>query len=196
VTRASQPDWAAVLERMIAGDRLALAQLIRLVNGFLTRWNAYDFRDEWEDLIQEVVFAAALALREERLRDRAATFAYLRRMARFKYVDRLKQQLRVREGESLPWAEWIERGLAGTAASPGGEVREDLHRALARVPEKHRASLLAVYVGGMTYEEAASSTGIPLGSLKRYLREALAQLRLDLGDALERVETLELGRKG
>ena len=196
MTRVAQPDWAAVLERMIAGDRLALAQLIRLVNGFLTRWNAYDFRDEWEDLIQEVVFAAALALREDRLRDRAAALAYLRRLARFKYVDRLKRQLRVREGEALPWANWIERSEAEASAHLEGERREDLRRALARVPEKHRTSLLAVYVSGMTYEEAASSTGIPLGSLKRYLREALAQLRADLDAVVERAETLDIGRKG
>lgn len=51
-------DWAAVLERLLAGDRLALLQLSRLVNGFLARWNADDFRDEWDDVIQEVVLAA------------------------------------------------------------------------------------------------------------------------------------------
>ena len=181
-----QQDWAAVLERMIAGDRLALAQLIRLINGFLTRWNAYDFRDEWDDLIQEVVFAAALALREGRLRERAAAHGYLRSLARFKYVDRLKSHLRVRSGEALPWAEVLARIDGPAAGALGEEAREDLRRALERVPEKQRAPLLAVYVGGLTYEEAALSTGIPLGSLKRYLRDALAQLRRELGGLLER----------
>jgi len=177
---AQRVDWAAVIERMIGGDRLALAELIRLVNGFLAHWRAYDFRDEWEDLIQEVVFAAALALGEGKLRDRAAAFGYLRSVARFMYVDRLKRQLHVREGETLPWADWIERADAEESHTLGGFAVEDLRRALERVPDKHRESLLAVYVHGMTYEEAASSTGIPLGSLKRYLREALAHLRLDL----------------
>jgi RNA polymerase sigma-70 factor (ECF subfamily) len=181
-----QHDWAAVLERMIAGDRLALAELIRLINGFLTRWNAYDFRDEWDDLIQEVVFAAALALREGRLRERASAHAYLRSLARFKYVDRLKSQLRVRGGSPLPWAEALSRIDGPALTGLGEEAREDLRRALEHVPEKHRAPLLAVYVGGLTYEEAARSTGIPLGSLKRYLRDALAQLRGELGGLLER----------
>ena len=182
---AQHQDWAAVLERMIAGDRLALAQLIRLINGFLTRWNAYDFRDEWDDLIQEVVFAAALALREGRLRERAAAFGYLRTLARFKYVDRLKSHLRVREGEALPWADELARIDGPAASGLGEEAREDLRRALEHVPEKQRAPLLAVYVGGLTYEEAALSTGIPLGSLKRYLRDALAQLRSELKGLLE-----------
>jgi RNA polymerase sigma-70 factor (ECF subfamily) len=186
VTSAREQDWAAVIERMVAGDRLALAQLIRLVNGFLTRWNAYDFRDEWEDLIQEVVFAAALALRQGRLRDRAAALGYLRSLARFKYVDRLKHHLRVRRGEVLAWADWIERGEPESSIPLDRPAREDLRRALARVPDKQRASLLAVYFGGLTYEEAAASTGIPLGSLKRYLREALAQLRLEFAREPER----------
>ena len=179
-------DWASVIERMIAGDRLALAELIRLVNGFLTRWNAYDFRDEWDDLIQEVVFAAALAVRQGRLRERDAALGYLRSLARFKYVDRLKSQLRVRDQRALPWGELIERGDAVAANGLGEEARHDLRVALEHVPEKHRAPLLAVYVGGLTYEEAAASSGIPLGSLKRYLREGLAQLRVELAGLLEK----------
>lgn len=183
---AADHDWAAVIERMIAGERFALAQLIRLVNGFLVRWHAYDFRDEWEDLIQEVVFGAALALREGRLRDRAAAKGYLRALARNKFVDRLKLELRARADERVPWADWVESGEPEHAGALDPSVREDLRRALERMPEKQRAPLLAVYVGGLSYEEAASATGIPLGSLKRYLREALAQLRGDLAGLLER----------
>ena len=64
----------------------------------------------------------------------------------------------------------------------GAESREDLRRALARIPDKKRDVVMAVYVGGLTYEEAAQATGIPLGTLKRYLRDGLAQLRIELGE--------------
>jgi len=37
-----------------------------------------------------------------------------------------------------------------------------------------------VYLEDQTYEEAVATTGIPLGSLKRYLRLGLAQLRAQL----------------
>ena len=59
-----QTDWGATLEALLAGDALALARLTRLVNGFLGRWNAYDFRSDWDDLVQEVIVAAALTLRD------------------------------------------------------------------------------------------------------------------------------------
>jgi RNA polymerase sigma-70 factor (ECF subfamily) len=180
-----EEDWAAVLDRLCSGDRAALLQLARLINSFLARWNAYDFRDDWEDLIQEVVLAAATALREGKLRERGATFGYLRTTARFKFVDRLKRQLRVREDESLPWADAVEKSLErdSDAADPG--LRRDLRSALEALPEKQRVAVIAVHVRGQTFDEAAAATKIPLGSLKRYLRDGLAALRAALGPALE-----------
>src|SRR5262245_9698732 len=109
-----ETDWAAVLERLCANDRAALLQLTRLINSFLVRWNAYDFRDDWEDLIQEVVLAGATALRDGHLRERGAAFGYLRTTARFKFVDRLKRHLRC-GGERLPW----EDGMDGVEPADG-----------------------------------------------------------------------------
>ena len=173
----------AVLRRVLAGDRLALAQVSRLVNGFLAGWNAYDFRDEWEDLVQEVISAATLALRAGRLREPQAAVGFLRSTARFKYLDRLRSHLGQRRGERLPWAEIVE--ARERALEAGAEVREDLRRALARIPEKKRDAVVAVYVAGLTYEEAARTSGTPLGTFKRYLRDGLAQLREELAERLD-----------
>jgi len=182
---ASLQDWTAVLQRVVDGDRLALLETSRLVNGFLARWNAYDFRDEWEDLVQEVISAAALALRDGRLRERAAVVGFLMTTARFKYLDRLRIQLGRRRGEKLAWGDFVARGER--ADDPlMAEAREDVRRALARIPDKTRRAVLAVYVDGQTYEEAAQATGIPLGTLKRYLRDGLAQLRSELVGVLDR----------
>jgi RNA polymerase sigma-70 factor (ECF subfamily) len=178
-------DWTAVLQRVVDGDRLALLQTGRLVNSFLVRWNAYDLRDEWEDLIQDVISAAALALRDGRLRDPRAAVGFLKATARFKYLDRLRIQLGLRRGARLPWKEIAEGGEHAHEEWLGAEGREDLRRALARIPDKAREAVTAVYVGGLTYDEAALATGIPLGTLKRYLRDGLAQLRHELSGLLD-----------
>jgi RNA polymerase sigma-70 factor (ECF subfamily) len=173
-------DWAVVLERLLDGDRAALLQLTRLVNSFLMRWNAYDFRDEWDDLVQEVLLVAATAVRDGKLRERGAAFGYLRTTARFKFVDRLKRHLRLSEEDHLPWEQATESGLEPSSeSSEPGEAR-DVRRALEALPEKQRDAVYAVHVRGQTYPEAAETTGIPLGSLKRHLRDGLAALRMAL----------------
>jgi RNA polymerase sigma-70 factor (ECF subfamily) len=173
-------DWAAVLDRLLEGDRLALAQLSRLVNAFLARWNAYDFRDEWDDLIQEVVIATATAWREGRVRERGALVGFVASTARFKFADRLRAHLRLREDETLPWEAVMEGPLEPAAPALAPELRRGLLEALARLPDKERRAVTAVHVEGRSYQEAASATGIPLGSLKRHLRDGLARLRVEL----------------
>ncbi|MAI78639.1 MAG: hypothetical protein CL917_06850 [Deltaproteobacteria bacterium] len=181
-----QTDWGATLEALLAGDALALARLTRLVNGFLGRWNAYDFRSDWDDLVQEVIVAAALALRDGKIRDRRAVVGYLRTTARFKFIDRLKAQTRTKENETLPWEDVVGADEAQLADDPGeGEMSRDLAQALERLPEKQRLVVLGVHVQGRTYDQVAEDTGIPLGSLKRYLRDGLTQLRGDLVDFLD-----------
>jgi len=181
-----ESDWTGVLRRVVDGDRLALVRASRLVNSFLVRWNAYDFRDDWEDLVQEVICAAALALRDGRLREPRAVVGFLWTTARFKYLDRLRIQLGPGSGARLPWEEMVASQEPSIEERLGAEAREDLRRALAKIPDKKRDAVMAVYVGGLTYEEAARATGIPLGTLKRYLRDGLAQLRGELPDLLGR----------
>ena len=182
----SEEDWYAVLEALQEGDSLALAKLTRLVNSFLARWNAYDFRSDWDDLLQEVIIASAVALREGRIRDRRAVVGYLRTTARFKFVDRLRIHMRIKEDQTLPWEDVVgsdELSTANTMAPEG--LSQDVRGALERLSENRRVAVLGVYLEGKTYNAVAEETGIPLGSLKRYLREGIAQLREELGDFLD-----------
>ena len=182
----SEEDWYAVLEALQEGDSLALAKLTRLVNSFLARWNAYDFRSDWDDLLQEVIIASAVALREGRIRDRRAVVGYLRSTARFKFVDRLRVHMRIKEDQTLPWEDVVgsdELSTANTMAPEG--LSQDVRGALERLSENRRVAVLGVYLEGKTYNAVAEETGIPLGSLKRYLREGIAQLREELGDFID-----------
>jgi RNA polymerase sigma-70 factor (ECF subfamily) len=151
-------DWAAVMQRVLEGDRLALLRVTRLMNGFLTRWN--------------------------RLREPQAIVGYLKTTLRFKYVDRLKSILRCRPDESLAWESVLESETDGSQGLTE-EGREDLKRALEKVPEPKRTAVIRVYLAGQTYEEAAKEAGIPFGSFKRYLREGLALLRHELAGFLD-----------
>ena len=185
-SETQQEDWYAVLEALQDGDAMALARLTRLINGFLASWNAYDFRSDWEDLLQEVIIASAVALREGRMRDRRAVVGYLRTTARFKFIDRLRVHMRVKEDQTLPWEDVVGSDELSTSTAPAPEgLSRDVRNAVDRLSEKRRLVVLGVHLQGKTYNAVAEETGIPLGSLKRYLREGLAQLREELIDFID-----------
>jgi RNA polymerase sigma-70 factor (ECF subfamily) len=171
----AEGDWPEVLDRLLAGDRAAFARVNRLVTHHLTQLRAYDFRDEWDDLRQEVLLAVVANARAGRLRDPEAFAGYVRILTRNKFVDRLKARLRHHERETLPWDDETARAATGPASTAARAA--ELWRAARDLPEAERRVLEAVYREGKTYEEASRDTGIPLGTTKRRLRDALAALR-------------------
>ncbi|MEE9606114.1 MAG: RNA polymerase sigma factor [Myxococcota bacterium] len=171
--RAAPTDWNAVQRRLLKGDRLAFLELNRLITGFLVQLRAYDFRDEWDDLRQEVVMSLVANTRVGRLRDPRAFVGYVRIITRNKFVDRLKRRLRHQERESLPWDD----ASAEASALPPPEEGERLWSAVRELPEEQRRVIEEVYLNGRTYQEASDETGIPLGTMKRRLRDGLLALR-------------------
>ncbi len=173
-------DWAVVIDRLLEGDQLACLQISRLVTGFLAGWRAYDFRNEWPDLVQEVRLVVITVAREGKIRNRETSLGYIRTVARHKFVDRLRRHLRFSEDQSLPWGDLIQ--AEGLEARSGGSPEEslDLRQALEKLPEQNRKIVLGVYGEGKTVAKVAEETGTPLGTAKRHLRVSLAELRAQL----------------
>jgi RNA polymerase sigma-70 factor (ECF subfamily) len=164
----------------LEGDRVAFAKFNRLVSGFLAQLRAYDFRDEWEDLRQEVLLATVSNARAGRLRDPQAFVGYVRVITRNKFFDRVKRQLRTGEKEALPWDD----ETAGAADPAGAGDRAELGDAWAAVrelPQEQQRILAGVYLEGKTYQEVSDELGVPLGTLKRRLQESFSALRARLG---------------
>ncbi len=185
--RGHRTDWGPVVDQAIAGDRVAYARLARLVTGHLAHWRAYDFRSDWEDMVQDVLLSVVGAHREGRFATPGDLLAYLRQATRFRFIDRIRASNR--RGPGVDLEDYLEQGDAGASWPPQrqeesglAEMRLSVARAVEALPERERLAVLEVYVRGQTYEQAANSTGIPLGSLKRSLRSGLAQLRKALDD--------------
>jgi RNA polymerase sigma factor (sigma-70 family) len=177
-----EADWAQTVDQLVAdndlGSRLAALKIAQLVTSLLAHWRAYDFRDEWDDLVQEVLLGVALGARAGRIRTRAATLGYIRQIARNKFMDRLRRQLGSHQAAALAWEDAVEEGQDLLLGSPApADVVADVRHALDNLAEKKRKVVYAVYGEKRTYEQVAADTGIPLGTVKRYLREALGELR-------------------
>lgn len=188
-TSTDSIDWLGVVQRVLDGDRAAYARLIRLVTGHLTGWRAYDFRADWDDMVQEVLVSTIEAYRAGRIADSGALVAWVRQSARFKFIDRIR--VLQRRGRPVELKEGNEPGSEGgslawppaeAGAARDTELRVAVREAMDRLDPREREAVTWVYLRGHTYEEAAEATGIPLGTLKRALRTALVSLKEVLGD--------------
>src|SRR5436309_1132924 len=113
--------------------------------------------------------------RAGRLRDPKACLGYVRIITRNKFIDRLKARLRHHEKEALPWDEETARAVAAPAALDGRVA--DLWSAVRDLPPEEQRVLDGVYRQGKTYEQVCAETGLPLGTMKRRLRDGLLALR-------------------
>jgi RNA polymerase sigma-70 factor (ECF subfamily) len=179
-------DWALVVDQVLAGDEVACLKLGRLITGFLSRWRAYDFREEWPDLTQEVLLAIVKGAKQGRIRDRNAMYGYVRTVTRNKFADRLKRHLGQSEDATLEWEEATESAPGELPTYPArDDIIVDVRLALEKLPENKRRIVFGVYGEGKTYEQVSSESGVPLGTVKRYLRDGLAELRSVFDAALE-----------
>ena len=165
-------DWASVAERLLAGDRAAVLKVSRLSASLLARWGAYDFRDEWQDLVHDVLLAVITGLRKGSVRSPEGLVGYVAAITRHKLTDRVRAQHR--QGGEVAWPTGA---TDADRRDPPVERIAEVRLLLEKLPEKQRAAVAGVYGYGKTYEEVARETGIPLGTLKRYLRQGLAALR-------------------
>jgi RNA polymerase sigma-70 factor (ECF subfamily) len=108
--------------------------------------------------------------------------SYLRLMARSRALDLW------REGQSLGRAEDRLKAVAGVQPEPqtpalAVERAEDqrvIREAVAALPEHQREAVVLAYWGGLTADEVARRTDVPLGTAKSRIRLGLARLRRDI----------------
>lgn len=169
-------DWARILDLLLAGDRLAFLKVNRLITGCLTQLRAYDHREEWDDLRQEALIAVIESARAGRLRDAEKFVAYVRIITRNKFFDRLSAASRRKETKTVTWSEEI---AASVEQASDGRLG-DVWFAVEKLSGQEQLVLQGVYREGKTYQQVADDSGIPLGTVKRRLRDGLEKLRAAL----------------
>ena len=57
------------------------------------------------------------------------------------------------------------------------QEQERLKSCLDEIEERQSLAIRAAFMGGFTYEELAERSGVPLGTMKSWIRRGLAKLR-------------------
>ncbi len=65
------------------------------------------------------------------------------------------------------------------------DQRRTVREALRTLPENQREAVVLAYWGGLTADEIARRSNVPLGTAKSRIRLGLTKLRQDFGDVLD-----------
>jgi RNA polymerase sigma-70 factor, ECF subfamily len=161
--QAPSPSWEDVAERY--GDTV-FAMAFRLTGD----------RDEARDLAQDVFVRVYRNLD----RYRPGTFeGWLYRITKNLFLDRMRRRARVRM-EPLPDEEWRqppESGPGPAEAAEAGVLRGDLELALRDLAPLFRTAVVLCDVQGLSYEEIATQTGWPIGTVRSRIHRGRRVLR-------------------
>lgn len=145
-------------------------------------------RDDASDLTQEAIIRAYEAF--DRFDGRNFK-AWMLRILTNLYINRYRQRKREAPNESLE-EEHVAEPVAPDGETPDRQLFDNLvgaevEEALAKVPTDFRIAVLLSDVEGMTYEEIAEATEVPIGTVRSRLARGRAILRRELERyALER----------
>ncbi len=176
-------DDAALIRRVLRGDREAYAPLVERHRGLLYRYArgmGLD-PDTAQDMAQDCFVKAYTALGECREPDRFE--AWLLRILRNLCLDHLKNvRQRVLRLDETPAAD------AAARATAGPELRHEIDSALDALSPLLREAFLLKHEAGYTYDEIASITHSSPSAVKMRVQRARDELRSMFRD--ERVEAM------
>jgi RNA polymerase sigma-70 factor (ECF subfamily) len=163
-----------LIRRAQAGDRTAFEDLIR-AHARLVWASVYGWVKDpaWtEDLVQDTFLKAWESLKD--LKQPEAFRGWLLTIAR-----RLSWRQAEVSGRSMSMPELPERPAAVDLADPE-EARDEVQKALARLPERYRIPVTLHFLNGMEYGAIEKSTGLANGSLRGLVARGVAKLRAEL----------------
>lgn len=175
---------SAALGRVAQGDRGALQQVYEATSSKLlgTILHVLRDRDRAEDVLQEVylkVWHRAGRFDESR----ASPITWLCAIARNAAIDRVRKDGRNLEDDAsgaLPDVE--DDSMGADDALCRAEDRDALRRCLEGLEKDHRKSIRLAFFRGLTHSELADRVGVPLGTMKSWIRRGLKNLKGCLAD--------------
>jgi RNA polymerase sigma-70 factor (ECF subfamily) len=172
----------ATLDRLVAdvaaGDRVAFETLYRATSprlyGICLRVLAD--RGEAEDVVQEA-FVTIWHRAGQFDAGRAGALAWLSTIARNRAIDRLRSRPPMSRASLAAIEDMADPGSTPERDAETSTDRGRLERCLEQLDERRRGLIRTAFFDGATYDELATRSGAPLGSVKSWIRRGLMQLK-------------------
>ena len=169
----------AALARVPSGDRAALQTVYRLTSAklFGVALRILGERSEAEDVLQEV-YVTVWRKAADFDAGRASPMTWLIAIARNRAIDRLRATKQSRRMEPIDAAaEVADSSAIADRALESAQDHARLHGCLEGLATHERAALRGAYFDGNTYEDLAARMGVPLGTMKSWIRRAMIKLK-------------------
>lgn len=169
---SSQSDLAALVGRCLAGEEVALRELVERFYGpvFGLCYRMLGHRQDAEDAAQETFLRLVRNL--HRWDPQREMMPWVLAIA----GNRCRTMLAARK---MPLA--AEEAIAAVsdraaAKTRADELNEELQQALTRICPQHREAFLLFHEHGLAYEQIAAALGVPLGTVKTWVHRARQEL--------------------
>ena len=172
--------WPHTLRALETGDPAALGEFARLVTTQLRALRAYDFRDDWDDLIQDVIWVVVTEARAGKIADLNAIPGFVKTVTWRKFRDLVSASNRYVDEEPGEGS----RGPAWPKSPPTAPQRATIQQALDRLPEIERRIVVLLKVEQHSLHETARLMDLKVGTVRNHLARAVSRLRttLESGD--------------
>jgi RNA polymerase sigma factor (sigma-70 family) len=173
-------ELAALIEQMRTGQERALEQLYNATVGKLYALASAILRsaEDTEEIVCETyAYAWANAARFDA--SRANALGWLLMLCRSRALDRLRQR---RNSASMIDVSVLQDMDSGNADQPYDilsllQQRSSVYAALSTLTPERRHLVSLAFLQGLSHQQIAAATHLPLGTVKSHVRRALAQLR-------------------
>jgi RNA polymerase sigma factor (sigma-70 family) len=177
---AAVRNLSALVERMRAGQERALEELYDATVGKLYALASAILRsaEDTEEIVCETyAYAWANAARFDA--SRANALGWLLMLCRSRALDRLRQR---RATSAALDVVALRESESGASDQPYDilsliQQRSSVHAALATLTPERRHLVSLAFLQGLSHQEIADATQMPLGTVKSHVRRALSQLR-------------------
>jgi len=173
----------AALERVADGNRVALKQVYDLTAAKLLGviMRICRDREQSEDVLQDVYLKVwRRAGRFDRAK--ASPITWLCAIARNAAIDWMRKHGRNMEVADDTVPEVADETADAEGALCDAQERDLLRRCLDDLQDDHRRSIRLAFFDGLTHSELAQAIGVPLGTVKSWVRRGLATLKVCLSD--------------
>jgi RNA polymerase sigma-70 factor, ECF subfamily len=171
-----------LLPRIAEGDRSAIRECLARYGGLVWSLARRAAPSDAEDAVQEIFLDLWKSAARYNV-SLGSEITFVATIARRRLVDRRRQRARRPETESLAEAtDAAASATSGTVSAEMGAEAALAARALDQLRPEQRQVLILTACHGLSHEEVATSTGMPLGTVKAHARRGLIRVREALGE--------------